>query len=778
MSIRHYQLACAILAVTSVSSLAVAHQRGHQGRGLRATATSATRTAADRVRRPVRVSAAALGLSEAALIDELLAAPTAREVALYADKLGVVGTDDAVIALTPLADDPRAGVPEAVIAAIGHIGSRRATDVLLELLDDPRPRVRGAAVGALGSLADERAVVALIAIADDRADPTRLTAIWALGEQGGETATAHLVAIARSGDPAAATSAVAALAAIPTAQVALLALTDAADVRIRVAALGALDPSSPAAIARLTAVLAIGEPQTSQAAITALGRSGDAAVVPVLARAAREGSAYVMSSAVSALGEVGGPDAIAALGDLLAHGELDVTGQIATTLASIGDDGARAQLIAVAVAGGRRGSQVLAALGTLRGADVQAALLTIAQHGTAGARREALPLLLRDGVPQAMALATDLIASGTRTDRLAVIAMLGDAPGPEARATLLDLAGREHGPVRTAALDALSQTRPDDPELTSLLGDALLDGRPDEVTSAASILGRLGTADARALLVAAIGDDDPARAQAAIGALGYGVAITADLRAALAAVATGGPAGLRGQATQQLLSAGGPEGLAAARSLLTGGDPELARQTLWALASVGSDDADRAIREAVASTDAQVRATAAQVMAQRPDDADTALLIQLGRDGDPAVKAQALSTLGAIGSREAVDSLLATATSAGKDDRVAAINGLAAVDDPRAMASMARLIEDGDPEVAAAAIYAAGNGGDEVDQALVRTFAAAADGDPRRYAAATQLRQRGVAVDDATAKALDLLMGPAYGGGSYGGYGGQNYYEE
>lgn len=775
MSVRRYQLACAILAVTTVSSLAVAHQRARPTSGLRGSSTGATRSAADRVRRPVRVSAAALGLSEAELIDALLAAPTAREVGIYAEKLGVVGTDDAVIALAPPADDPRAGVPEAVIAAIGHIGSRRATDVLLDLQGDPRPRVRGAAVGALGSPADERAVVALIAIADDRADPTRLTAIWALGEQGGETATAHLVTIARSGDAAAATSAVTALAAIPTAQAALLALTDVPDLRIRVAALAALEPSSPAAIARLSAVLAAGEAQTSQAAITALGRCGDAAVVPALARAARDGNANLRWSAVSALGEVGGPEAISVLGELLAHGELDVTGQIATTLASIGDEAARARLIAVAIAGGRRGSQVLSALATLRGDDVRAALLTIAQHGTPGARREALPILLRDGAPEAMALASELVAGGSRNDRLAVIAMLGDAPGPEARATLLDLAEREHGPTRAAALDALSQTRPDDPALTALLGDALLGGRPDEVSAAASILGRLGTVDARALLVAAIGDDDPARAQAAIGALGNGVAITADVRAALAAVATRGPAGLRGQATQQLLTAGGPEGLAAAKAILIGSDPDAARQTLWALAGVGSDDADRAIREAATSTNAQVRAAAAQVMAQRPDDADTALLIQLGRDGDPAVKAQALSTLGQIGSHAAIDSLLTTATTAGKDDRVAAINGLAAVDDPRAMASMARLIEDRDPEVAAAAIYAAGNGGDDVDRALLRTFAAASDGDPRRYAAATQLRQRAVEVDEATARALDLLVGPAYGGG---GYGGPTSYEE
>ena len=140
MSVRRYQLACAVLAATTVASVAVAHQRGHRAAaGVQSTASGPGRNVADRWRRPVRVAASALGISEAELIDRLLAAPTAREVAIYAEKLGVVGTDDAVIAMTPLIDDPRAGIPEAVIAAIGRIGTRRATDLVLELIEDPRP---------------------------------------------------------------------------------------------------------------------------------------------------------------------------------------------------------------------------------------------------------------------------------------------------------------------------------------------------------------------------------------------------------------------------------------------------------------------------------------------------------------------------------------------------------------------------------------------------------------------------------------------------------------
>ncbi|HVV84331.1 MAG TPA: HEAT repeat domain-containing protein [Kofleriaceae bacterium] len=771
VSVRHYQLACAVLALTTVASVAVAHQRARTPTRFGAPARGESRTAVERLRRPVRVPASALGVSEAELIDKLLAARTAREVGIYADKLGTVGTDDAVAAMVPLVDDPRAGVPEAVIGAIGHIGTHHATDVLLGLANDLRPRVRTAAIGALGSTPDERAVAALCTFAADRGDPARLTAIWALGEQGGDAAVKQLVAIARAGDGATGPSAVAALAQIPSAQEALLGLVDAPDLRIRVAALGALDPTTPAVVKRLTAVIEAGEPQTSQAAIGALGRSGDTTVVPVLAKAAAQGNSNVRWAVVSALGDLGGSEAIDVLGDLLAHGDLDVENQIATTLANLGDDEARGKLIEVALEGGRRGSAVLAALGTLRGDDIDAALLSIAKDGTASARREALPILLRNGAPAAVGMVNDLIKTGTRADRLAAIAMLGDAPGPEARATLLDVAGREHGPLRNAALDALSQTRPDDPALAQLLGDALLGGRPDEVSQAATILGRVGTPEARQLLVAAIGDDDVARAGAAIGALGYGTAIDGDLRAALVKVATSGPQALRAQATQQLLTAGGSEGVTAARALIGGDDPDAARAAVWSLSNAGSDEADAAIRDALDSKDAGVRGAALQVLAQRPDDADTARLVAMAHDADPSVKAQAMSTLGTIGSPQAIDSLIQSASSGSTDDRVAAINGLGSADDPRVSSTLARYIEDSDPQIAAAAIYASGAGGDDVDQALLRAFRSAPDGDQRRYAAATQIRQRGIDVDDATDKELDGLLGSDYGGSAYGGYG-------
>lgn len=766
MSVRRYQLACAILAATTAGALVL----GHRPATSAPSAPVAARAAAgDRLRRPVRVDAASLGLSEAALIDRLLAATGAREVRLVIDKLAVVGTDDAVVALAPLADDPRSGVPEAAIAAIGAIGGARATEAIFALLDDARPRVRVAAVSALARLDGPRPLAALLAMSGDRRDPARLSAIAALGDRSEEAAVARLVALARSGDAAGSQAAIAALAGAPDAEARLLALLDAPELRVQLAALEVLEPSSPTAVARLAALVDGGDPRLVGSALGALGRAGDPAVVPILARTARGGGGQRWA-AVSALGEVGGPEAVAALGALVRDCELDLVGHVASTLTNLGDPDARARLIAAAQLGGRRGAAVIANLAALHGPDVSDALLAIATGGDPTARREALPILVRAGRPEAVALAAALARTGGRGERLAAIGWLGETDEPQARQALLDLAERERGAVRSAALDALGQARPDDPALAAILGDALLAGRPDEVTAAAGALARLGTADAEALLVAAIEDDDPARAAAAIGAVGAAGAMSAEVRAALGRLAVAGPPGLRAHAAQQVLAAGGSDAVALARTLVTSGDAEVARQAVWSLSAAGVSDLGSILRDGAASRDPLVRGAVASALAQRDDPASTALLTDLGHDPSPEVRYQALQSLGSLGSRPAIDALVAATGTGELSERMTAIASLGSSEDPAASAAIARLIEDRDPDVASAAIWAASSGGNDVDDALLRVFRGSGHDDPRWLAAAQLLYQRGVSVDDATAAALTAAVGPLFGGAGYGGW--------
>jgi HEAT repeat protein len=127
------------------------------------------------VRRPLRVSAAALGLSEAELIARLASARSVAEVALYVDKLGLVGTDRAIGPLLTVASDLRGSLPEQALTAIGKIGSADAVAALIELTEDERPRQRGAAVSALAVAGGDDARAVLTAIAQDRGDRSART---------------------------------------------------------------------------------------------------------------------------------------------------------------------------------------------------------------------------------------------------------------------------------------------------------------------------------------------------------------------------------------------------------------------------------------------------------------------------------------------------------------------------------------------------------------------------------------------------------------------------
>ncbi len=86
--IRRYQLACAVLAASTLAALAWPRP-GAPAAGGAARPAARGHAAAQDLRRPLRVSAAAVGLSERELIDALRAARTLPEVQIYADKLGL-----------------------------------------------------------------------------------------------------------------------------------------------------------------------------------------------------------------------------------------------------------------------------------------------------------------------------------------------------------------------------------------------------------------------------------------------------------------------------------------------------------------------------------------------------------------------------------------------------------------------------------------------------------------------------------------------------------------
>jgi HEAT repeat protein len=217
--------------------------------------------------------------------------------------------------------------------------------------------------------------------------------------------------------------------------------------------------------------------------------------------------------------------------------------------------------------------------------------------------------------------------------------------------------------------------------------------------------------------------------------------------------------------------------------MLSGKDSSGASQAVWALSSNGTAEAKHLLERALDSKEPSVRMAAISSMSNTPDDRSTDLLLRMTRDSDPGVRSQALSTLGQIGSERAQAAVIDATRSGKTEDRVAAIGGLASMDDAKASQQLASLIRDRDPDVARAAIGSSYNAGPEVDRALTQMIDDASVKDDLKAYAATQLRSRGVDLDERTEQLVTKLVGTAdqYGGYGYGGYarysGGEDIYE-
>jgi len=371
-------------------------------------------------------------------------------------------------------------------------------------------------------------------------------------------------------------------------------------------------------------------------------------------------------------------------------------------------------------------------------------------------------------------MAITLAGKGSRNERYEAMRMLADSGQAKGFDALVDIAGKSRGHTRVSALEMLAQSRPGDAALDQLLNDSLFSGRRDEASYAASVLGRVGTEQARQSLITALTGDDKELAAAAAGALGQ-VGLTPTVKTALLAAAQKNPQ-VKMQVMHQLINAGAPEGFRIAEEMLnaTGKDAAQASNAIYALANSGSADAKRLITRALDSKEPSIRMAAISSLGQNPDDQSTDTLLRLTRDGDASVRTAAIQTLGQIGSEKAQTAIIDATRSGKTEERVAAISSLSNMDDPRASQQLANLMRDPDVAVAQQAIHASYNGGPEVDQALIQIVNDAGAKPELRSTAAGQLRGRGADLDDATDKKVTELAGSrsAYGGYGYGGYGG------
>ena len=309
MSINRWKLASILFATTTAVAGFTAYKRG-ASHNVPAAKVSVSRSGnfAEQLRRPVHVNAAALGVSEQELIDRARAARSTRELSQILGRLGMVGSDDAVIALKDLVTDPRRGVPEEVVAMMGKIATEHAVEELLGLLKDERPNVRSAAISGLGATHSEKAESALFEIAQKPGDPMSDVSIRAIGELGSDNAVALLIKLANGPLYESASQAVWSLGGMqsPMSRTALAKLIDANDPRIAETAMRALDEIDDELAKRLVAIAEEGNWQTSSAAISALGRASADIALPPLSKLARTGSENLRYTAIYAIGEIGG----------------------------------------------------------------------------------------------------------------------------------------------------------------------------------------------------------------------------------------------------------------------------------------------------------------------------------------------------------------------------------------------------------------------------------------------------------------------------------------
>jgi HEAT repeat protein len=197
--------------------------------------------------------------------------------------------------LSALLKDNSPEVRRTAAESLGKIGDRTAVPAVLPLLTDPVPPVRAASAQALGRMAttaDEAAVAGLTGALQDPADSVRQAAAMAIGDI--EPSPRQLAAIAT--------------------------LAHVSDVRVRRAAVRALQSLDTSPVASVLLPL-VEDPdaEVRQGAVACLGGSGDVRAGRVLQqRLTRDATPAVRAEAAYHLGEARGVDAHSVLQAALA----------------------------------------------------------------------------------------------------------------------------------------------------------------------------------------------------------------------------------------------------------------------------------------------------------------------------------------------------------------------------------------------------------------------------------------------------------------------------
>jgi HEAT repeat protein len=575
----------------------------------------------------VRLAAAdaalAIRLPDAgARVSKWLSDPDARVREAAAEVLAVLRDPASIAGLGRALEDSDASVRAAAARALGNSRGAEATSFLLGHLDDADPEVRQAVISALEDLGDPRAVVPLIGRLQEQRAALRRQAARALASLGDARAVGALtVALsdADAGVRAAAATALGRLGARDAVWSLGTLLDNEPDPEVAAAVLDALGAiQTPGAVDAILRGLALPRP-TRDPIERALRRSGEVAL-PSLERCVFQPSrAENADVCVAALGGIGGESASRAIERALRQGAVSA----ATALSALGDAGHPSALPTVL-------EFLTSAVPAERRAAIDAAGRLLDPDRDLG--------VLVEPIVQAMNHARE-----SRLEHAALIGLLGRTGSARAAASLVPIATSHDEYLRVVALQALGQIGPAGADA------ALLDGLasssfPTRYTAALA-LRRVGT-------------------KGSIDSLLDRLEVAPFEQRENIALALAGPLREGASAPQ----------LERVIALVRSSDAPIADALIEAVGHIPGEGGSQALSALTPSLGKAGRAKVAEVLAAHPDAVDA--LRGLSRDADASVRANAVWSLGAVGSAGDIGQLVAAREDA---DIAVAANSVAAI---------------------------------------------------------------------------------------------------
>ena len=522
-----------------------------------------------------------------------------------------------------------------------------AVPVLIAALADRSEKVRHVAADALGQIGDPRAVPPLAAALKDEAEEVRSEAADALGRLDDRTAVPALIEALGDGEPSVRRAAAGALGNLsrPARQ------GDAGASPARQGDAAANADAVPALIKALEDT----DNEVREAAIRALGDSGDPRVVSVLVAAIRPPGRHGYDPATNALHTLDIPDKAALLRPSLAHADAVVRAAVVgVVIGKAGRDALPDALAALkdpapevraAAAGGLGSIDDSARRGGAEASPaVRPALLAVVNDGDARVRAAAVGSLGNVGGAGAAEAIRPALRDADPAVRKAAATACGDLGEADAAAHLVPLLKDADEDVRRAVARSLGDLGGAD-ALAGLTA-ALADASPKVRDAAADALGYLGEAAVPALLKA-LGDSENSVQRFAVNALGR----IGDRRAVpgLVAMFQSDPNWLRSDVAEALGDIGGPEAVAALAAVMQGKSGETRIAAAAALVAAGDGRALPVLLEEIGKRRSSQAETVAGALATLGDPRAAPALTAALKSRDSSVRFWAAVALGSIG---------------------------------------------------------------------------------------------------------------------------------